>query len=65
MATLTTLTTAEAATRLGIPVRTLQSLINRRELTATRIGRRWRIDPSEIDRYLRDQTSHHTPRGVA
>ena len=42
----------EVAEILGVPVRTIDGLIDSHQLRAVRIGRHLRIDRKEIDRFL-------------
>lgn len=42
------LTTGEAAKRLGVGVRRVQALIANGDLRATKIGRDWLIDESDL-----------------
>ena len=61
MATSTTwLKPYEVAQRLGASTRTVQQLILDRKLSALRVGRSWRVDAAEVDRYIRDNTSERT-----
>lgn len=46
------LKTVEVARRLGITERGVQNLVARGKLTAYRIGRVLRFQPSDIDQYL-------------
>lgn len=45
-------TVQEAATLLGIGRSTAYELISRKELAATRIGRRWMFSPAQLEELL-------------
>jgi excisionase family DNA binding protein len=47
------LTTAEAADRLSISLRSLQAIIATGEIPIVRIGRRVAIDPRDLDAFVR------------
>ena len=42
---------ADAARDLGVAQSTLRHQIKNRKFTATKIGRGWHVQPSEIERY--------------
>jgi len=46
------LTTAETARRLGITRQTLYGLMSSGRLVAVRIGGSWRIEPTELRRFI-------------
>jgi excisionase family DNA binding protein len=46
------LTTKEVARRLKVTPQTVQRLIHRGELKASRVGRDWRIKPSAFEAFL-------------
>lgn len=46
---------------LGVSQRTVTNFIARGELAATRIGRQWRVDPDEFDRFLASQPRLRPP----
>jgi excisionase family DNA binding protein len=46
------LTTKEVARRLKVTTQTVQRLIHRGELVASRVARDWRIKPSELEAFL-------------
>jgi excisionase family DNA binding protein len=46
------ITTADAAQRLHLHLRTVQRLIRRGELRAVRVGRVWRVPLAALDEYL-------------
>lgn len=50
--TVTLISPAAVAGRLGISPRTVKRLILRGHLPAHRIGQRWRIDPADVADYL-------------
>lgn len=47
------LPTPEVATFLGVTTKTVHNLIAARELPAVRVGSRWKVDPRDLDRYVR------------
>jgi excisionase family DNA binding protein len=51
------LTPAEVQARLRITVKTLYRLIGEGRLPAVRIGRQWRVRPSDLDMWLRRHQS--------
>lgn len=55
------LTTAEAADLLGIKTRSVVKLIRRGLIVATKHGRDYMLDPTEIDRYARERQPAHRP----
>ena len=46
------LTLQEAAELLQVPKRTLQSMVQRNELPAFKVGRQWRIQESELIKFI-------------
>jgi excisionase family DNA binding protein len=52
------LTTKEVARRLKVTPQTVQRLIHRRELKASRVGRDWRIKPSALEAFLEATEKH-------
>ena len=58
-----TLTTAQAADRLGLKPRSVVQLIRRGLLAATKHGRDWAIDEAEVDRYAAQRRPAHRPKG--
>jgi excisionase family DNA binding protein len=60
---MTTLTTKDAADRLGIKPRSVVALIRRGLLAATRHGRDYAIDEAEVARYERQRRPQHRPKG--
>lgn len=49
------LSVKEVAEWLGVSERTIFNLIDRQEITGTRVGNRWRFDPEIIRGYLARQ----------
>lgn len=45
--------TAEVATFLGVTPKTVHNLITTHALPAVRVGRSWKVDPRDLDRYVR------------
>lgn len=45
------MTTTEAAQRLGLSPKTIQTQIQRGVIKARKVGRDWVIDPAEVERY--------------
>lgn len=56
-----TLTTKDAADRLGIKPRSVVALIRRGLLQATKHGRDYAIDEAEVARYERERRPAHRP----
>lgn len=56
------MTTFEAADRLGIKARSVVQLIKRGMITASKHGRDYWIDESEIERYIHDRRPAHRPK---
>lgn len=54
------LTTDEAAQKLRVAPCTVTRLIRSGQLPALRAGRRWLIDPQQLDRWLVDRTAKLT-----
>ena len=46
------MTIAEAAEYLKVCDKTVRRLITRQELTASKVGKSWRIQKTDIDKYL-------------
>lgn len=44
--------TAQAAEYLKVCDKTIRRLITRQELTASKVGKSWRIQKADIDKYL-------------
>lgn len=53
------LPTSEVATFLGVTSKTVHNLITARELPAVRVGARWKVDPRDLDRYVRRNRTTH------
>lgn len=51
------LTIAQAAEYLKVCDKTVRRLISRKELVASKVGKSWRIQKEDIDRYL-DKTKN-------
>lgn len=51
----TTLTIEEVAKRLRVNERTVQRLLERRELTGYKVGRIWRVDLLDLEDYVNRQ----------
>lgn len=47
------LPTSEVATFLGVSLKHVNNLIRSRELPAVRVGARYRVDPRDLDSYVR------------
>lgn len=45
--------TPEVATFLGVTTKTVHNLIASRQLPAVRVGSRWKVDPADLDKYVR------------
>lgn len=60
---MTTLTTAQAADRLGLKPRSVVQLIRRGLLAATKHGRDYAIDEAEVTRYAVERRPQHRPKG--
>lgn len=60
------LTTAEAAARLGLTVRSVARLIRSKQLAATwnEYARRFEVDPAEVERYTNERRSPGRPKQV-
>lgn len=54
-------TTHEVADRLGIKARSVVQLIKRGLLSATKKGRDYLIEASEVERYLKERRPAHRP----
>ena len=52
------LTPSEVLIRLRVNVRTLYRLMSHGDLPAVRIGRQWRVRPSDFELWLRRQEQH-------
>lgn len=48
------MTIAQAAEYLKVCDKTVRRLIKRQELTASKVGRSWRIQKADIDKYLNE-----------
>ena len=48
---LRSMTVTEAATALGLSVKTLRQQIKNRKLRASKMGRNWYLSPDEVERY--------------
>lgn len=59
------ITTAEAAERLGIKSRSVVQLIKRELIAASKRGRDYWIEDTEIERYLIERRSQHRPKSTA
>lgn len=57
-----TLTTAEAAGRLGIKPRSVNWLIKHGHIAATKHGRDYAIDADEVERYAAQRRPQHRPK---
>lgn len=55
------MTTAEAANRLGLKARSVVQLIKRGLITATKHGRDYWIEDTEIERYERERRPAYRP----
>ena len=47
------MTTAQAAKKIGVKLRRIQQLVEKRELKAVRIGRDWLIDSDDVAAFTR------------
>lgn len=56
------LTVSQAAEYLQVCDKTILRLIKSKKITASKIGNRWRIRNSDIDKYIRN-TANSTDRG--
>ncbi len=56
------LTVSQAAEYLQVCDKTILRLIKTKKITASKIGNRWRIKNSEIDKYIRN-TANNFDRG--
>lgn len=56
------LTVSQAAEYLQVCDKTILRLIKTKKITASKIGNRWRIKNSEIDKYIRN-TANNSDRG--
>ncbi|MFO7252950.1 MAG: helix-turn-helix domain-containing protein [Actinomycetes bacterium] len=48
----------------GVSWYTLMGLVQRGELPAIRVNRRWRFDPRDVEAYLERRKLQSTPQGV-
>lgn len=48
------LTVAQAANYLKVCEKTVRRLISKQELTASKVGKSWRIQKADIDNYLNE-----------
>lgn len=53
------LPTTEVATFLGVTPKTVHNLITSHALPAVRVGSRWKVDPRDLDRYVRRNRTTH------
>ena len=53
------LPTSEVATFLGVSPKQVNNLIRSHELAAIRVGARWKVDPRDLDRYVRRNRTTH------
>lgn len=51
--------TSEVATFLGVSPKQVNNLIHAKELAAIRVGSRWKVDPRDLDRYVRRNRTTH------
>ncbi len=49
------MTTKQAAEILGVKMTTVNTLIQRKQIAATKFGRDWLITPEEVERYQRER----------
>jgi excisionase family DNA binding protein len=49
-------TVTEIATQLKVHPDTVESIIKRKELTAIKFGRQWRVSEQELESYLESRT---------
>lgn len=56
------LTVSQAAKYLKVCDKTILRLINTKKITASKVGNRWRIKNTDIDKYIRD-TANSSDRG--
>ena len=56
------LTTKQAGALLNIEQRSVNWLIKRGLLAATKHGRDWKIEQAEVDRYASERRSAHRPK---
>jgi excisionase family DNA binding protein len=54
------LTIEEVAKRLRVNPRTIQRLLERKELKGYKVGRIWRIDPSDLANYIDQQKNEES-----
>ena len=56
------LTTKQAGAQLSLAPRSVNWLIKRGLLAATKHGRDWKIDQAEVDRYASERRAAHRPK---
>ena len=56
------LTTKQAAALLNLEQRSVNWLIKRGLITATKHGRDWKIEQAEVDRYASERRAAHRPK---
>ncbi|MBR5683433.1 MAG: helix-turn-helix domain-containing protein [Ruminococcus sp.] len=56
------MTVSQAAEYLKVCNKTILRLINTKKITASKVGNRWRIKNTDIDKYIRD-TANSSDRG--
>ncbi len=52
------LTVAQAAEYLKVCEKTVRRLISKQELTASKVGKSWRIQKTDIEKYLSDNRNN-------
>lgn len=58
------MTTHEAADRLGLTARSVARLINQKLLAATKHGRDYWIETTEVERYLSERRQRGRPKKI-
>lgn len=46
------LTPEQVAEHLQLPVKSVQAMLRVGEIRGIKVGRRWRVDPADLDRYI-------------
>ena len=46
------LTPEQVAEHLQLPVKSVQEMLRVGEIRGIKVGRRWRVDPADLDRYI-------------
>lgn len=46
------LTPEQVAEHLQVPVKSVQEMLRTHEIRGIKVGRRWRVDPADLDRYI-------------